>query len=92
MRIITFLRRLGVFRPFDSREVVDAETENVLRDHNIAMQRVDSSDKGIRTAQGRLLESIKAAITSVPAEPRVPDRIAQFVHDMRSSGQQNHRH
>ncbi len=85
MSLMKLLRRFWLCRPFNENQIADAETENVIRDHHLAVTKAESSNEGIRQSQVRLLESIRSVrITSETAE-RPYDPIAQFVSDMRSS-------
>jgi hypothetical protein len=88
MSITSMLRRLGWLRQFDVRAIADAEIENVLRDHGIAVTRAESSSEDIKETEGRLLESIR---TSRESTLRTADTMAQFVHDMRSFGHHHQR-
>lgn len=85
MSLASLLRKVGLIRPFDEAQIADAETENAIRDHGIAIDRVETSNDGIRQSQMKLLESIQTVRASSETVAEPPDPIAQFVHDMRSS-------
>lgn len=88
MSMRSILRRLGVLYPFDIEEIEKAEAENALRENDAALNRVATSNGGIRAAQSKLKESISAALNT--AQPHA-DRMSQLVHDMRSSGRDEKR-
>lgn len=90
MSITSFLRRWRVLDPFGLDEIKEAEAENALRENEIAMTRVASSNSAIKDSQGKLRDSIRTALSSI-AQHDGTDRMAQLVHDMRSSGHHHQR-
>ncbi|MCP1852768.1 MULTISPECIES: hypothetical protein [unclassified Bradyrhizobium] len=85
----TVLRQLHLIEPFDEEEIDKASAENALHDHDATMRRLDTADREISNAQGRLREAVslsRSSSESAQAPPR-HDEIAQLVHDMRSFGQ-----
>lgn len=91
MSVVSILRRWHFMNPFGLREASEAEIDNVLRDHDAAMSRISASDDGARESQGSLRKSIEYARSSSASVQGRPDAIAQFVHDMRSSGRHQER-
>jgi hypothetical protein len=87
MSVISVLKRLRIFRQYTAHQIADAETENVMRDHGIAMARVESSNESVKESQGNLRDSIRAVRETSKQASQQPahDPIAQFVFDMRSS-------
>jgi hypothetical protein len=88
MKLFSLLKRLRILHPFNRHEIIDAETENVMRDHTIAMSRVTSN---VDTAQVKLLESIQHVRKSSESVQSPNDPMAKFLQNMRSSGQHQHR-
>jgi hypothetical protein len=70
MSIRTFFQKVW---PFADHEYEEAETENLLRDHDAAKSRFESSNDDIITSQNKLLESIRMA---------KPDQLRQTVQTM----------
>ena len=85
MSLRSILRKLRILHPFDIEEVDQAEAENVLRDHNAAMDRIRTMPAGVREAQGKLLETI-AYSRSSSATANNPNVLAGLVHGMKSMG------
>jgi hypothetical protein len=89
MSIRSLLRRWHVLDPFGFDEIKEAETENALRENEIAISRAETSNRAVKEAQLKLRASIRTALSSV-AQHDGTDQLAQLVHDMRSSGQKHH--
>ncbi|UFX42044.1 hypothetical protein HAP47_0022545 [Bradyrhizobium sp. 41S5] len=83
-----YIIRHHFIRPFDDEEIEKASVENALHDHNATMRRLDTADREISQAQGRLREAVSLSRSSSESAHTSPrhDEIAQLVHDMRSFG------
>jgi hypothetical protein len=84
MSFMSFLRRVGILYPFSAEQITDAETENLVRDHDEAIKRVTTNSENIRESQSRLVESIRSVLSTSETAERKCDPMAQFVRDMRS--------
>lgn len=56
-----FAKFRGFWKSIGRNEYEEAETENLIRDHDAAMDRVETSSSQINKSQERLLETIRLA-------------------------------
>lgn len=56
-----FAKLRSILRLIGRNDYEEAETENLLRDHDAAMYRVEASTSQITKSQARLLETIRLA-------------------------------
>lgn len=68
MSFISFCRRIGVLPAVSYEQIAEAETENAMRDHDKAVERVFTSSQEISRTSGKLRESIRRGRSPAFAE------------------------